>query len=219
MVEDAELLRRWRDGDTAAGNQLFQRCFAPIYRFFVNKTRSAADTEELTQSTFVALMKARERFRGTSSFLTYALGVANNVLRHYYRDLARDQAHLDPLDPFGLGSSIAQLAAGAQTQLECAEEQQLMLVALREIPAELQIVLELYYVEELPPDAIAETLGLNPNTVRSRIQRGREHLRAKVDELAARAPAVPPPADERWADLIKSAFPARILSSAFSRDE
>jgi DNA-directed RNA polymerase specialized sigma24 family protein len=42
-------------------------------------------------------MTARERFRGTSSFLTYALGVANNVLRHYYRDLARDQAHLDPL--------------------------------------------------------------------------------------------------------------------------
>jgi RNA polymerase sigma-70 factor (ECF subfamily) len=219
MVEDVELLRRWRDGDTAAGNQLFQRCFAPVYRFFVNKTRSAADTEELTQSTFVALMTARERFRGTSSFLTYALGVANNVLRHYYRDLARDQAHLDPLDPLGLGSSVAELAAGAQTQLECAEEQQLMLVALREIPAELQIVLELYYVEELPPDAIAETLGLNPNTVRSRIQRGREQLREKVDELAARAPAVPAPADERWADLIKSAFPARILSAAFSRDE
>lgn len=213
MADDAELLERWRAGDAAAGNQLFQRCFAPIYRFFVNKTRTAADTEELTQSTFVALMTASERFRGTSSFVTFALGVANNVLRHYYRGLARATAHFEPLR-----SSLVELGAGAQTQLECAEEQQLMLAALREIPAELQIVLELYYVEELAPDAIGCALGLNPNTVRSRIQRGREHLRVKVDELAARAPAVAAPPDERWAELIKGAFPARILSTALSQE-
>ena len=213
MAADAELLQRWHAGDAAAGNQLFQRCFAPIYRFFVNKTRSAADTEELTQSTFVALMTAHERFRGTSSFLTFALGVASNVLRRYYRGLTRANAHFEPLR-----SSLVELGAGAQTQLECAETQQLMLAALREIPAELQIVLELYYVEELGPEAIGEALGLNTNTVRSRIQRGREHLRAKIDELAARAPAVAAPPDERWAELIKGAFPARILSTAFSQD-
>ena len=213
MADDADLLQRWRAGDGAAGNELFQRCFAPIYRFFVNKTRNAADTEELTQSTFVALMTARERFRGTSSFLTFALGVANNVLRHYYRGLAHAGAHFEPLH-----SSIAALGAGAQTQLECAEAHQLLVAALREIPTDFQVVLELYYVEELTPEAIGEALGLNTNTVRSRIQRGREHLRAKVEELAARTPAAASaPADERWAELIKDAFPARILSTAFTR--
>jgi len=212
MADDADLLRRWRAGDGVAGNELFRRCFAPIYRFFANKTRNAADVEELTQNTFVALMTARERFRGGSSFLTYALGVAHNVLRRYYRGLGRAPAHLDPLE-----SSIAVLGAGAQTQLECAEAQRLVLAALREIPAALQIVLELYYVEELTPEQIGEALGLNPNTVRSRIQRGREQLRAKVDELSARAPAAAGPSDERWADLIKGAFPARILSTVLTR--
>jgi len=214
MTEDTELLQRWRAGDGAAGNELFQRCFAPIYRFFVNKTRSVADTEELTQSTFVALMAARERFRGASSFLTYALGVAHNVLRRYYRGLARAGAHLETL-----GSSIAALGAGAQTQLECAEAQQLVLAALREIPAELQIVLELYYVEELAPDAIGEALGLPTNTVRSRIQRGREHLRAKVEDLAARAPGAAAPGDDRWAEAIKAAFPARLPATVSWRPD
>ena len=61
MASDADLLQRWRAGDGAAGNQLFQRCFATVYRFFVNKTCNVDDTEELTRSTFVALMSARDR--------------------------------------------------------------------------------------------------------------------------------------------------------------
>lgn len=211
IADDVELLQRWRDGDGAAGNQLFERCFAPIYRFFVNKTRSLADTEELTQNTFVALMSARESFLGKSAFLTYALGIANNVLKRYYRDLARQAEPLDPLD-----ASIVALGAGARSQLECAETQQLLLAALREIPAELQIVLELYYVECLDPGAIGDALGINPNTVRGRIQRGRDQLRIRLDELAARAPAAQPPDAETWAELIRSAFPARLLSTAFA---
>lgn len=210
MADDAELLQRWRDGDGAAGNQLFERCFAPIYRFFVNKTRSLADTEELTQNTFVALMSARDSFLGGSTFLTYALGIANNVLKRYYRELARQAEPIDPLEV-----SIVALGAGARTQLECAETQQLLLAALREIPAELQIVLELYYVEGLDPAAIGETLRVSPNTVRGRIQRGRDRLRDKLDELAARTPTSPPDADS-WPELIRSAFPARILSTAFA---
>jgi len=215
MADDAELLQRWRDGDAAAGNQLFQRCFVPIYRFFVNKTRSVADTEELTQNTFVALISSRDNFLGRSSFLTYALGVANNTLKHYYRGLARaSSSEIDPLT-----TSIVALGAGAQTQLECAEIQHQLLVALREIPAEFQIVLELYYVEALDPVAIGDALGVPTNTVRSRIQRGRERLREKLTELAAAEPSSPPADDHAWGELIKSAFPTRILSTAFVRDE
>ena len=214
MADDAELLRRWRDGDGAAGNQLFQRCFAPFYRFFVNKTRSLADTEELIQNTFVALTSARDGFVGQSTFLTYALGVANRVLEHYYRGLARATEPLDPME-----SSAVALGAGVQTQLECAEAQQQLLVALREIPVELQVVLELCYVESLEPAAIGEALGLHASTVRSRLQRGRDQLRAKLDELAERTPVPAPPTPDSWADVIRSAFPSRILSAAFVRDD
>jgi RNA polymerase sigma-70 factor (ECF subfamily) len=215
MADDAELLERWRAGDAAAGNLLFERCFAPIFRFFVNKTRSLADTEELTQNTFVALMSARDGFLGRSSFLTYALGIASNTLKHYYRSLARTPEPVDPLE-----RSIVALGAGAQTLLECAEAQQQLLAALREIPAELQIVLELYYVEALEPAAIGDVLGVAVNTVRSRIQRGREQLRAKLDELA-HSPLAPSTTDDddHWADLIRTAFPARVLSAAFSPGE
>ncbi|HEX2689254.1 MAG TPA: sigma factor-like helix-turn-helix DNA-binding protein [Kofleriaceae bacterium] len=107
------------------------------------------------------------------------------------------------------------LGVGAQTQLECAEAQHHLLVALREIPAELQIVLELHYVESLDPAAIGETLGLPPNTVRSRIQRGHEHLRYKLDELTARAPAEQSPSGNISPDLIRGAFLAHTPSADY----
>ena len=212
MADDAELLQRWRDGDASAGNQLFQRCFAPIYRFFVNKTRSLADTEELTQNTFVALASARDQLPGPSSILTYALGVANNLLADHYRGLG----NAAPIDP--LTRPIAALGASARTQLECRDSQELLIIALREIALELQIVLELYYVEELDPARIAEALGVPVATVRGRIQRGCDQLRDKVEELAGRT-TITPAVEDRWAQLIKGAFPARVLSTAFVRED
>lgn len=213
MASDADLLQRWRAGDGAAGNQLFQRRFAAVFRFFVNKTCSLDDTEDLTRSTFVELMSARDRIPAGASLEAYTLGVAHGVLARYHRGLAHSDAHFDPLR-----SSILELGAGAESQLECVGAQRLLLAALREIPAELQVVLELHYVEELDPEAIGAALGLPTGAMRDRLARAREHLRVRVSELAARAPAVPAPDATRWPDLIRSAFPARILSTAMSRD-
>jgi RNA polymerase sigma-70 factor (ECF subfamily) len=212
MASDADLLQRWRAGDGAAGNQLFQRSFAAVYRFFVNKTCNVDDTEELTRSTFVALMSASDRIPASSSLLAYTLGVANGVLGRYFRGLARSN---EPFDP--LRSSILDLGAGAATGLECTGSQQLLLAALREIPAELQVILELSYVEALDPDAIGEAIGLATAAVRDRLARAREHLRVRVGERAARTD-VPVPEPARWPDLIRNAFPTRILSTAGSRD-
>jgi RNA polymerase sigma-70 factor (ECF subfamily) len=212
VTDEVELLERWRTGDVRAGSALFERCFAPIYRFFVNKTRTPDDTAELTQNTFLALVSARDRFAGSSSFLTYALGVAHNLLIGYYRELTRDNARFDPLT-----SSIIALGAGAQTQLECVEVQELLVAALRAIPADFQIALELYYVEGLDPAAIAETLGINANTVRSRIARGREQLRDQMTRLASQD-GLAVPGDDDWPRLIKAAFPVHVLSASFRRD-
>jgi RNA polymerase sigma-70 factor (ECF subfamily) len=212
MASDADLLQRWRAGDGAAGNQLFQRCFATVYRFFVNKTCNVDDTEELTRTTFVALMSASDRVPAAASLLPYTLGVANGVLSRYYRGLARSNESFDPLQ-----SSILDLGAGAATQLECTGSQQLLLAALREIPAELQIILELYYVEALEPDAISEALGLAGGAVRDRLVRARDHLRVRIGELTTRTGvAAPDPA--RWPDLIRNAFPTRVLSTAGSHE-
>jgi RNA polymerase sigma-70 factor (ECF subfamily) len=63
-------------------------------------------------------------------------------------------------------------------------EQQLLLESLRQIPLDFQVVLELYYWEELPGSAIAEIVDLPENTVRSRIRKGKQLLEKKMKSLA-----------------------------------
>ena len=89
-MDERALLERWRAGDRRAGNELVQRCYPFVYRFFVNKPRSPADTDELAQSTFVQLVEAIDRYKG-GPFLTFTLGIAANLIGHYYRDLRREE--------------------------------------------------------------------------------------------------------------------------------
>ncbi len=73
-------------------------------------------------------------------------------------------------------------------------EQRLLLGALRELPTDMQIALELYYWEDLSTLEIAEVLGVAPGTIKSRLFRAREQLRERIaahapDEALARSTA------------------------------
>ena len=57
-----------------------------------------------------------------------------------------------------------------------------MLDALRDLPERQRTCLVLRYYDELGPDAIAETLGISRNSVKTHLQRG---LAALEDRLAA----------------------------------
>ena len=69
------------------------------------------------------------------------------------------------------------------------EEQRLLLEALRRIPLECQIVLELYYWEDMAAPELAQVLGIPEGTARSRLRRARELLTHRMKVLA-RSPAL-----------------------------
>ncbi|MEM6997249.1 MAG: sigma factor, partial [Myxococcota bacterium] len=74
VPDDLQLWRGWRDGDAASGNELVQRHFTSIFRFFRGKVPAHAD--ELTQQTFLACIEAKDRFRDGNSFRSYLFGIA-----------------------------------------------------------------------------------------------------------------------------------------------
>jgi RNA polymerase sigma factor (sigma-70 family) len=176
---DLLLLQRWRDGDAGSGNTLFNRHFASIRRFFRNKV-SAGDVEDLIQRTFLACVESRDRFRGDSTFRTYLFVVARNELYRHLRRRARDDAR-EAVD-FGV-SSIHAMGISPTGLVAKKEEHQLVLEALRRISVEYQLVIELYYWEQIPGPELAEILGVAPTTVRTRLFRAREALREQMEKL------------------------------------
>lgn len=176
---DFELLEGWRGGDEAAGRELFSRYFDSVYRFFRNKVDDAA--EDLTQQTFMGLVQGKDRFRGEASFRTYLFMIARKRLYSYLRKSQRDQ----DAAPWG-ERSVADLGLPSPSRaLVHQEEQRLLLLALRQLPLEMQVALELFYWEELTVTEIAEVLETPVPTVKSRLQRARARLDGAIAELAS----------------------------------
>jgi sigma-70-like protein len=70
---DLSLLNRWCAGDASAGNDLFKRHFASMYRFFERKIDGEID--DLVQETFLQCLKSRQAFQRQSSFRTYLFAI------------------------------------------------------------------------------------------------------------------------------------------------
>ena len=177
MPTDAKLLEAWASGDVDAGNQLFKRYFDSVYGFF--QTKVDRDAEELVQATFMGCVQSIHRFRGASSFRTFLFSIARKRLYSFYRDKKRFGREADFNE-----MSVADMGTGAETHLGRAEDQRQLLQALCALPLEQQIMLELFYWENMSGQQIAEILDLTPGTVRTRLFRARTALRAGMVRLS-----------------------------------
>jgi RNA polymerase sigma-70 factor (ECF subfamily) len=148
-----------------------------VSRFF--RTKSPDSAEDLTQSTFLALVEAEERFRG-ASFRAYVFGIARNQLLMHLRAKSRFRGHFDPLTRSAVdaGASPARLAARH-------EQQRLITAALQRLPVDHQVALELHYFEGLSLEEIGDVLGRPVGTIKSHLSRGRTLLSEQLREIAA----------------------------------
>jgi len=178
MLEDRELLERWRDGDREAGDTLFERHFKSVRRFFKSKV-GPAHAEDLIQRTFLGCLDSMHRYRGEAPFRGYLFAIARNELySHFRRNSARKGHEVDTSI-----HSVIDLRTGVSTALAKNDERQLVLLALRHLPVEMQLLLELAYWEELPTHELAEVFAVSTITIRTRKHRARDKLRKLIDQL------------------------------------
>lgn len=176
MASDAELLYAWRDGNTEAGEELFERYYPPIDRFFSNKI--SEDPSDLVQRTLEACVKGRDRIGDGSSFRSYLFAIAYNVLKRYLRE--QYQCREQELS----SRSIHDMAPGPSTLMVESEQMHMLAMALRRLPLELQVVLELSYWEKMSSAEIGQALRLSASTVRSLLARARKKLVEALHEVA-----------------------------------
>jgi len=169
VTSDLELLEAWRNGDKKAGSELFSRHFDSLYRFFASKV--ADDAEDLIQGTWMACVRYGDTVSKAASFRAYLFTVARNQL---YRMLRNRQASGAAVD-FTV-SAIVDLAPSPATVAVAAQRDRDLLGALRSLPLESQLVLELHYWEDLSATELAEVLDMPVGTVKSRIRRAKQLL-------------------------------------------
>lgn len=175
MLDDLELLRAWRDGDRSAGNQLLRRHFASLHRFFASKVGDEA--EDLIQNTLLACVTYIDKVAAAASFKAYLFTIASHQLYAYLRK--RDGTPIDFTATSAVDLGLTPSGVVAQW-----ESDRLLSAALRRLPIELQIVLELGYWEDLDVPEIATVLELPLGTAKSKIRKAKQLLAHELDRQA-----------------------------------
>jgi RNA polymerase sigma-70 factor (ECF subfamily) len=175
-VSDERLMLEFSKGSSDAFTELFSRYKQPIYGFFRRRVAESAQAEELTQETFVALLRAAARYEPRALFRTYLYAIGFKILRAHRRKTAFRAAffgdRLSVPDPSKRDATESSL--WVRRAVEKLEPMDREILLLREF-------------EQLSYAEIADLLQLPLNTVRSRLFRARTALRNLLEPNAAPA--------------------------------
>ncbi len=185
-VDDAVLVEQCRRGDSGAIERLILRYQNRIYNVILKICANTDDAADLTQDTFVKVLENIDRFRGQSSFYTWAFRIAVNLTLSYCkRNVRLGITSLDTED-YGSGDrakaslkdfladdSSPDPAAVAQNKELCG----LAIKALMRLDEVQRTVVVLRDIEDMSYAQIAEVLEVELGTVKSRLSRARGNLR------------------------------------------
>jgi RNA polymerase sigma-70 factor (ECF subfamily) len=161
-LTDEQLMVAFSRGSTDAFSTLFQRYKQPLFGFFRRRLTDPSQAEELTQETFLAVLRAASRYDARALFRTYLYAIGFKILRAHRRK-ATFRAMFQGDQPPGHEPSIENAIHSE--------------VLLRESVGKLDSIdreiLMLREFEQLSYAEIAELCSLPLNTVRSRLFRAR----------------------------------------------
>ena len=187
--DDMEVARRVAAGDRAAFDLLMRRNNRRLYRLARATLRDDGEAEEAVQEAYLAAYCGIAGFRGESTLATW---LSRMVLNECLARL-RKSARRDHVIPLVTGDEIDLVHADEHDRpdrvLVRAEMRELIERKLDELPGDFRLVFMLRSVQELSVEETADSLGIEPATVRTRHFRARSLLRealARDIDIAAR---------------------------------
>ena len=134
-----------------------------------------AVAEELTQETFIAVVRDRERFDGRSDVVTWVTAIGRHKLADHFR-------HLDREERRRLRLTVRELSTGRDAApWEAVEVREAVVGSLAGLPAAQRAVLLLHYADGLPVREVADLLGRSESATESLMTRAREGFRSRYE--------------------------------------
>jgi RNA polymerase sigma-70 factor, ECF subfamily len=168
MESDETLMLEVRGGSRKAFEELFARYKEPIFGFFWRRFTAHEVAEDLTQETFLAVLRSANRYEPRSSVRSYLFAIAFRLMLAERRRRGR------------LDAAEERAPAKESAMDECLWLRQ----ALDKLEESEREILMLREYEQLSYDEIADLLRVPVNTVRSRLFRSRMALRAMLQEAS-----------------------------------
>ncbi len=188
--EDRELVDRVLAGDAGAFEALVRRYQGWVFTLALRMLGDRAEAEDVAQEVFLKAYRGLKSFKGASRFSTWLYAIASHhCLNHLQARARRPRPYSgkggeaagaggdDPGDPV---DRLPDGAPRADALLERADLERIVQAELQHLTEEHRAVLVLRDIQGLTYEEIAQALGLELGTVRSRLHRARLEMKARL---------------------------------------
>ncbi len=186
--EEERLVQQSRQGDLESFNRLVELYQQAVYNLALRMLGDTGEAEDATQDTFLLAFKGINKFRG-GNFKAWIFRIAANVCRDRLRARKRKPTlSLDSLESPGF-SSLSSQSESPEDWAMREELGQVIQQGLASLNEKQRLVVILSDIQGFSYEEIAQITGSSLGTVKSRLNRGRRHLR---DYLLQHKELLPP---------------------------
>ncbi|HEY6272097.1 MAG TPA: RNA polymerase sigma factor [Terriglobales bacterium] len=146
---------------------LFERYQVPLFNFYLRLTGDRTFSEDLVQEVFFRMLKYRQTYRTETPFRAWMYQIARNARADFLRRKRPETSWEPAMSPAVIPTDTAQQS----------EEAALLHRALMRLPEDKREVLILSRFQDLKYEEIAELLGCETGTVKTRVHRALAELR------------------------------------------
>jgi RNA polymerase sigma factor (sigma-70 family) len=177
MFTDEQLMQRYIEGDERAFAQLYTRYRPVVTRVVQRHVYRRSDVDDLVQQAFTQLHASRANYRLGEPLRPWLCTMTANICRDYGRRRTRRPEASYDMDTL---STHAPLVLPGETRQTYAP----LVAALESLSAVTRQIFQAHFVADRTLVDIARELGENPTTVRVRVHRGCQALRATLASSA-----------------------------------
>ncbi|HTR02780.1 MAG TPA: sigma-70 family RNA polymerase sigma factor [Thermoanaerobaculia bacterium] len=179
---DEELLALARQGEEEAFGDFVRRHTATVHRWMARAV-GESDADDMTQEVFVKAYRGLARFRGDAPPRAWLAAIADNAVKNRYRARSRFRRVFAGSTDDERAPEPASSGVGPEEEARTGESRRVVAEALKLLPPDFRMPVVLRDIEEWSYEEIAASLALPVGTVKSRIARGRGHLKEILTPL------------------------------------
>jgi len=182
-ISEGEVLRLAQQGDSAALEFLYRRHRPRVYSMCLRMVKNPAQAEDLTQDTFVAVLRGIRNFRGQSTFSTWLHRVTRNTVLMGFRKRRVAESSLDEMTSRDFENSRPFPELGvSDARLESIPERVLLQDAVRQLSRGFRATLLLHDLHGYEHNEVAALLGCATGTSKSQLHKARLRVRNTINK-------------------------------------
>lgn len=182
--EDLNLIHKAKIGDVSAYNELYQNYYQFVYRYAWQLSKKEADARDITQEVFLQVYKSLPNLRDDNLFVPWLRKITNSKCQLIFRknkDVLYDSDQIST----ELGKEKRKEFV-PQDYIRFMSDKEILIYLLSQLSEKKRTVLDMFYLQQMSLNEIAEAMDINVNTVKGRLHEARKALLKVVSEFEDR---------------------------------